>query len=211
MDLNVSLILTIIIVFPINSSKGHVCFLIKRHNQTGELQWSLSRKERCYCQGVVAPDILSDCRNDNPDSFWYTNDPGPLVFRDNWTVERLDELLERTGLCVIWGTWGSWSNCNAGCGWGTRTRTRTCEKHGPGSCPGSVSKDSESSSCILRDWCRADKHCGPSYHSANGQEAKCPAACCSTRSWCGQTNDHCGYQLYRDYRCCTGLTCSGPC
>ncbi|XP_072046720.1 hyalin-like [Amphiura filiformis] len=115
------------------------------------------------------------------------------------------------GITVIqpfWGTWGSWSDCNTECGWGTQTRTRTCEMQGTGSCPGSAS---ESTSCILRDWCRADGRCGPSYPSVNGQEGRCIAMCCSTVAWCGQTSTHCSFQLHRDYRCCTGLTCPGPC
>ncbi|XP_072035353.1 uncharacterized protein [Amphiura filiformis] len=112
-----------------------------------------------------------------------------------------------------WAEWSVWSGCNKECepgacnrecGTGSKTRSRICLA---GSCSGNTT---ESSTCIKRDWCRPDWHCGPSYLAKNGQEAKCLGQCCSQSDWCGTSDTHCSY-LYKDYRCCTGLTCDVGC
>ena len=83
--------------------QGHVCLLRERLNLTGETQWFLPKQERCYCQHVIAPTFISihDCYTNMMEStqLWFTSDSVSLTNRENWTPERLDELLERMGYC----------------------------------------------------------------------------------------------------------------
>ena len=80
-----------------------MCLLRERVSLTGVPQWSLSLQERCYCQSVIAPSFISihDCSVNQMASkhLWFTNDSVPLTNQENWSSERLDELLERIGYC----------------------------------------------------------------------------------------------------------------
>ena len=79
----------------------HICLLKERLNSKGELQWSLLLRERCYCQRVVAPAFISlfSCSSEEAKQFWFTSDLISLTHRDNWTPDRLDGLLVRSGYC----------------------------------------------------------------------------------------------------------------
>ncbi|XP_072017381.1 uncharacterized protein [Amphiura filiformis] len=70
----------------------------------GALRWSLPYKERCYCQGVVAPrnspqtcTTYKDRSGDK--TLWFVDDPTPLTNRMNWNKQALDILLEREEYC----------------------------------------------------------------------------------------------------------------
>ena len=87
---------------------GHTCLLRERLNSFGELQLSLTLQERCYCQRVVAPTFIGthNCSTNelNLTQLWFTNHShseftNPLTQKENWTPERLDELLERRKFC----------------------------------------------------------------------------------------------------------------
>ncbi|XP_072014450.1 uncharacterized protein [Amphiura filiformis] len=108
-----------------------------------------------------------------------------------------------------WSEWTDWSKCGP-CGTRQQRRTRTCHKHQLSNitCTG---ESLESKTCLIRDWCRADTQCGPNQNSENGLPGKCYSGCCSPWGWCGNSGTHCGSGNLGDYRCCTGLTCDGPC
>ncbi|XP_072035352.1 uncharacterized protein [Amphiura filiformis] len=141
---------------------------------------------------------------------YYQGDPLTLVNNEN-----VLELREKLGCTDAdskgeWAEWSVWSGCNKECepgacnkecGTGSKTRSRICPSD---SCSGNAT---ESSICLKRNWCRADWRCGPSYPAENGQEAKCLGQCCSTGGWCKDTDEHCINSVYKDYRCCTRLTC----
>ena len=82
---------------------GHTCLLRERLNSFGELQPSLTLQERCYCDRVVAPIFISthNCSTEkfNFTQLWFTNHSDLLIQRENWTPERLDDLLERRKFC----------------------------------------------------------------------------------------------------------------
>ena len=87
----------------IGLTQGHVCLLRKRLNFSGELQWSLPLQELCYCQRVVAPTFINthNCFTNELDltQLWFTHDAVFLTQRENWSPERLDDLLERKDYC----------------------------------------------------------------------------------------------------------------
>ena len=96
---------------------AYVCILQKRPDPDlgGILRLSLSFKEICLCQAVVAPmsktgqicNMMRDesCANDSwlandpLCKLWFVDDPSLLVKRVNWKKERLDSLLQRSGFC----------------------------------------------------------------------------------------------------------------
>ncbi|XP_072016385.1 uncharacterized protein [Amphiura filiformis] len=84
---------------------GQVCLLTERQAPDGHVRWSLPYKGRCFCQVVRAPRKVATTtchrRNEEEDSYWYTSDPQELTQRENWTPEKLDVLLERTGFCDV--------------------------------------------------------------------------------------------------------------
>ena len=86
-------------------ARGHICILKTRFDQsTQTVRWSLPSKERCLCQGVVAPEQRADhsCYSGSAsetDDLWFIDNPFHLVRRENWTPKKLDKLLERDKLC----------------------------------------------------------------------------------------------------------------
>ncbi|XP_072017380.1 uncharacterized protein [Amphiura filiformis] len=83
-----------------------LCVLEERPDpsQGGALRWSLPYKERCYCQGVVAPRKSTQTCTTYKDrsgdkKLWFVDDPTPLTNRMNWNKEALDILLEREEYC----------------------------------------------------------------------------------------------------------------
>ena len=73
---------------------SHVCVLQERFDPSSKMiRWSLSRKEICFCLGVVAPQESSGRRcskivEDDADileDLWFTDDSLLLVNRNNWT------------------------------------------------------------------------------------------------------------------------------
>ena len=90
---------------------SHVCILRRRFDpSSGMIRWSLSKKEICFCQGIVAPEV-SAARNcpryedaDKNEELWFTDDPTFLTNRKNWTPKKLDAFLNRTHCCECWLT-----------------------------------------------------------------------------------------------------------
>ena len=87
----------------VSSANGHMCLLQESRNSSDGLQWSLSLKERCLCHAVTAP-LLRRSRHCfvsqmMSEPLWFTSDPSHLTRRENWTPEKLDELLERKAFC----------------------------------------------------------------------------------------------------------------
>ena len=92
-------------------SIAHVCILKKRPitENLDIFKWSLLSLDRCFCSSVVAPirlDMTLDqgyaCQSTMSDSdvlLWFTDDPGPLTLRENWTPDQLDILLDREAFC----------------------------------------------------------------------------------------------------------------
>ena len=69
------------------------------------MRWSLPYAERCLCTWVV---VLGDgkqsctpaiAETDKHPIWWFTDEPGPLTLKDNWTPAKLDLLLERAEFC----------------------------------------------------------------------------------------------------------------
>ena len=88
---------------------AHVCILQKQRDpSTATLLWSLPRKQRCLCQGVVAPEIKHSklCQRGGTEideDLWFIDDhiARSLTNRQNWTPEKLDELLDRRECCMF--------------------------------------------------------------------------------------------------------------
>ena len=92
--------------FHLSPVDAYVCMFVERQDpSTGGLRWSLFAKERCYCQGVVAPEQMTSrtCSGKGDyaqiDDLWITEDPGPIIQRKNWSPAKLDQLLERNVFC----------------------------------------------------------------------------------------------------------------
>ena len=86
----------------------YVCRLEERFDhRSGEVRWSLPRKEICHCQAVVAPRRAGSrsCSGvDNTEidkDLWFTDDPTPLVDRRNWDKTKLDQYLNRHYCCTF--------------------------------------------------------------------------------------------------------------
>ena len=89
------------------AADSYVCTLEETFDHRSlKLRWSLPRKEICHCQAVVAPrktGSQSCSRDDNSDmdeDLWFTDDPTPLVNRNNWNKEKLNEYLDRSFCCT---------------------------------------------------------------------------------------------------------------
>ena len=75
----------------------------------GRLRWGIASKDRCDCERVVAPKFkcTQSCARKAPFAghnrevieMWYIDEPKLLTMTENWTQERMDELLERVDLC----------------------------------------------------------------------------------------------------------------
>ena len=94
-------------VFNVAAVEAHVCRLQEKlDNSSRRLRWSLSKKERCLCQGVVAPRTPGNrhCSvvEDTVEDLWFTDDPTPLTNRNNWKREKLDDLLDRSECCKFY-------------------------------------------------------------------------------------------------------------
>ncbi|XP_072017483.1 uncharacterized protein, partial [Amphiura filiformis] len=85
---------------------SQLCVLEERPDPArgGALRWSLPYKQRCHCQGVVAPRkptqvcaVYEDGSGDM--KLWFVDDPTPLTNRMHWNKETLDILLERQEYC----------------------------------------------------------------------------------------------------------------
>ena len=72
------------------------------------IRWGIASKDRCDCERVVAPKFkcTPSCARKAPFAgnkeaieMWYINEPELLTMRENWTPERMDQLLERVDLC----------------------------------------------------------------------------------------------------------------
>ena len=94
---------------------GYVCLLKKRPDPlnigSDILRWSMSFKERCFCQMVRAPrglkayvnepckeDEMQHCL-DNSCKLWFTDDLYQLTQPQNWNEKTLDTLLQRSEYC----------------------------------------------------------------------------------------------------------------
>ena len=96
-------------VFNVAVVEAHVCRLQEKFNRSlGRFRWSLPRRERCLCQGVVAPPTSGNqyCsvveETVDVEDLWFTDDPTPLTNRNNWKRENLDDLLDRSGCCKFY-------------------------------------------------------------------------------------------------------------
>ena len=89
-------------VYPVQSQ---VCILKKRPDTStgGTLRWSLPYAEICFCQGVVAPEVMSSCPEKEEEyedgELWFIDDPLKLTMRHNWRKSELDKLLDRIQYC----------------------------------------------------------------------------------------------------------------
>ena len=89
--------------------EAHVCVLYEQNDPNTEtLRWSLSRKERCLCQGVVAPQQSTNnkkCQRIHDmvtlKDLWFTDDYIELSNRRNWNPATLDHLLDRHDCCMF--------------------------------------------------------------------------------------------------------------
>ena len=87
-----------------------LCILRKQLDpSTGRLRWGMPAKDRCACHRVVAPTFTrtpSCSGKPAPCSpyketveMWYIDDSKWLTRKENWNMEKLDQLLERKGFC----------------------------------------------------------------------------------------------------------------
>ena len=78
-------------------------FALENAGPNGNPTWALPLKERCLCQAVTVPEVrhTNNCFATKviSESLWFTSDPAPLIRRENWTPEKLDDLLERSEYC----------------------------------------------------------------------------------------------------------------
>ncbi|XP_072048588.1 uncharacterized protein [Amphiura filiformis] len=84
---------------------AYTCDLLEAYDPvSGKTRFALPSAERCYCTRVLPPvrKLSNKCNTYNKDkmeSLWFTDYPGLLTKRENWTPEKLDELLERKQFC----------------------------------------------------------------------------------------------------------------
>ena len=104
-----SIFIILFTVFNVEVVESHVCHLQEKFDRNlGRLRWSLPRKERCLCQGVVAPRTPGNqhCsvvkETVDIEDLWFTDDPTPLTNRNNWKREILDDLLDRSECCKFY-------------------------------------------------------------------------------------------------------------
>ena len=88
--------------------EAYVCILQKQTDSLGAIRWSLPRKERCLCQGVVAPKTTHSkpCQGGGigtDDDLWFIDDDiaRSLLNRQNWKQAKLDQLLNRQECCMF--------------------------------------------------------------------------------------------------------------
>ena len=92
-------------VFALVEVSSHVCLLWKRPDPSngGLLRLSLSYEEMCLCKMVIiAREGSHLCPRGNtiPAPKWfYVDSPTPLTLRENWNIEALDDMFNRTKLC----------------------------------------------------------------------------------------------------------------
>ncbi|XP_072041430.1 uncharacterized protein [Amphiura filiformis] len=106
--------LSVLLILPCLPVLGHVCLLQKRPNPSngGDLEWSLTSEERCWCTWVIAPVMMtvhvevghSSCmsgsdRNTTSSHLWFTEDASHLTNPINWNQNALDSLLGRALFC----------------------------------------------------------------------------------------------------------------
>lgn len=89
--------LTVLIFASVNS---HICVLKQRvDTSSGKLRWSIPASERCICQRVVAPRIISTHCIDREaiadSALWFIDDPKEMINHENWYPAKLDKLLDR--------------------------------------------------------------------------------------------------------------------
>ncbi|XP_072041671.1 uncharacterized protein [Amphiura filiformis] len=109
--------LSVLLILPCLPVLGHVCLLQKRPNPSngGDLEWSLTSEERCWCTWVISPIMKtvqvkgglgghSSClygsdRNTTSSHLWFTEDASHLTNPINWNQNALDSLLDRALFC----------------------------------------------------------------------------------------------------------------
>ena len=88
---------------------ARLCILKEQLDPTnGRIRWGIASKDRCDCERVIAPKVkcTPSCARKAPFAgiteaieMWYIDEPELLTRRENWTPERMDELLDRVVLC----------------------------------------------------------------------------------------------------------------